>query len=139
MIWSKFSVGGGGTPLHLATKARARDVVQLLLVRGADPNMADGIGWTPLHYAAIYSQDALRLLLDKGADPNKENENGMTPLHLAAEEWEHIYGGKDVVQLLLEGGADPNKRDGDGKNPLQRARRNRCISVVELLYKAMKK
>ena len=49
-----------------------RDVVQLLLDRGADPNKTDKDGMTALHCAAFNgNKDVVQLLLDRGAEPNK--------------------------------------------------------------------
>ena len=39
-------------PLHSAVKANAREMVELLLAHGADPNAKDNRGETPLHSAA---------------------------------------------------------------------------------------
>lgn len=59
-----------GTPLWYAALARRRDIVQLLLDRGADPNAnVYAAGW-PLDHACRHQDDALkRLLLERGAKP----------------------------------------------------------------------
>lgn len=41
----------GVRPLHLAVKAQDSELVSLFLQEGADPNVADSMGMTPLHYA----------------------------------------------------------------------------------------
>ena len=82
-----------------------KNVAQLLLAAGADPNKQSLGRHTPLHNAARGGhKDVAQLLLDSGADPNKANIYDDTPLHLAV--WNDH---KDVVQLLLDRGADPNK------------------------------
>lgn len=40
---------GGVTPLHRACYKGYKDIVRLLLSEGADPQLADNDGMTPLH------------------------------------------------------------------------------------------
>ena len=109
-----------------------KNVIQLLLDRGANPNLANFYGWTPLHWAARNGKgDIIQVLLHREADPDLANRYGWTPLHLAAE-----YGHKDVVQLLLKGGAERNKADVQGETPLFNAARKGHKDVVQLLITA---
>ena len=121
-----FSKAGslGRTPLIYAALYGREDVVELLLNMGADPNLANPRGYTPLHYASVCSSDQmhygwfcsvrmLKLLLEAGAVPNKANENGDSPLNWAA--WR---GCMEKVKLLLDAGAEPNAADKDGETPL---------------------
>ncbi|CAG9323139.1 unnamed protein product [Blepharisma stoltei] len=64
----------GMTPLHLASNA---EIVEMLILNGADVNEKDNWGWTPLHYAA-YNQcyDCARVLIQIGADVSiADNDN----------------------------------------------------------------
>ena len=117
-------------PLYWAARYPYKDVVQLLLDKGAEPNKADGDGETPLHYSARNGYKyVVQFLLDRGAEPNKADGDGQTPLYRAVRN-----GCKEMVQLLLERGADPNKGDNDGNTPLQEAARiGRSTDMVELL------
>ena len=119
----------GWTPLHSAAFHGHKDVVQLLLDRGSDPNKANVGGQTPLHYAAMKGhKDVVQLLLDRGADPNKANEGGWTPLHEAAQNGHTV-----VLQLLLDRGADLNKANESGFTPLYTAAFAGHKYVVKLL------
>ena len=57
----------GGTPLHDAAWNGRKDVVQLLLDRGAEPNMRSLNGATPLSLALQNSHmDTANILTDNG-------------------------------------------------------------------------
>ena len=72
------------TPLIMAANAGKVDAIEILLDRGADPNIKhEEDGNTPLHEAAQFGYgDAMQVLLGKGADPNIKNGIGDTPLSL---------------------------------------------------------
>ena len=100
------------TALIQAVIRSYKEVVQLLLHAGADPNMADKHGKTPLHLAGR-EIEVVKALLDAGADPDRRVIQGNTPIHLAA-----YNGNLNVVKLLMERGADPTKRGGNGRDAL---------------------
>ena len=104
----------GMTPLHWAAVKGHKDVVLLLLDRGADLNIACEAGATPLYDAAHEGHiDVVRLFLDRGADPNLANLIGVTALH-----WAVHKGHKELALLLLQKGADPNMATNQGQTPL---------------------
>jgi ankyrin repeat protein len=61
--------------------------VRMLLAAGADPKLADSLGFTPLHYVARtdYGVEVAGALLDGGADVNSRDVWGRTPLDHALD------------------------------------------------------
>ncbi len=78
--------------------------IQKLIEAGADVNVTNSNGETPLYVASSKNQtEVVKLLLEAGADVNKGRiEDGYTPLHVAS------HGNFRVVKLLLDAGADVN-------------------------------
>ncbi|WP_434524206.1 ankyrin repeat domain-containing protein [Photorhabdus asymbiotica] len=67
------------TPLHAAVQVGRKMQAELLLIAGADPNLANRIGDTPLHIAAkINSPELVLILLKSGADPKLQNKQQST-------------------------------------------------------------
>ncbi|XP_077206190.1 fibronectin type 3 and ankyrin repeat domains protein 1 [Paroedura picta] len=73
------------TPLmRLCAMSGKRDVADLLIEAGADVNMKDKDGKTPLMVAALNNhEDLVQLLLEKGADSSVKNEYGKGALEMA--------------------------------------------------------
>ncbi len=105
----------GGTrtgDLFEAVVRRHRDVVRAILDTGADPNIRDDTGRTPLWVAANWERSAVvRLLLARGADPNARDCDGRTPLL-------SCLGNLDIAEELMAHGADVNLRGEHGNTPL---------------------
>ena len=125
------NVGGlKGRPVLLAYVWRDdKERTQKLLAHGANVNLQDVDGDTPLHGAAQNGNvEIINLLLDKGANPNTKNKLGGTPLM-----WAAVYGNDDAARLLLKRGADPSLKDNDGITALGWAMENKRTSTVSLL------
>lgn len=121
----------GLSPLVLAVRLRAFDIVHLLLDSGAQPDFPAGPpGWRPLHEAV--SNDDLpmvELLLSKGPDPNVADAvHRVSPLHLAASR-----GHFDITSRLLAAGADGNLADDCGNKPVHYATAGSHSAVALLL------
>ncbi|MDE2757235.1 MAG: hypothetical protein OXI92_11890 [Acidobacteriota bacterium] len=64
--------------------------VETLLAAGADPNLPDAYGDTPLHAAAYDAPEALiNVLLQAGGNPNLPNEIGVTAYETALKHGNH--------------------------------------------------
>ena len=65
------------------------EIVQLLIKNGADVNLKNGDGATPLHSAAFLGRvDVAKLLLENGADVKARNNDGATPMDVLSVDWE---------------------------------------------------
>jgi ankyrin repeat protein len=105
------------TPLQEAAASGNTDIVQLLLISGANPNHRARDGWSALHWAA--EEGHLRTvdyLLNNRPDVNATSSYGTSPLHCAAN-----GGHYHIVSLLLESGADPLKSTCHGWTALHHA------------------
>lgn len=77
----------------------------------------DGLGRTPLHYAANDgAADIVLRLLQEGADPALADDNGWTALHFAAQS-----NAVEAARALLDGGAPVDPIDVYGNTPLFKA------------------
>ena len=101
--WSK------PTLIYYAVEQGNKEMVEMLISRGAGFNAVNKVGYAPLHIAAQYDhQEIVTMLIDLGADINAGN-NGYTPLHVAA-----LHGHKEIVIVLINRGAKVNPVDDPG-------------------------
>ena len=122
-----------GTPaLMAATLYSSADLVKLLLDRGANPNVTNAVGATPLMWA-IPDLAKVKALLEHGADVNAKSKNlGRTPLLVAAS----YPGSVEVLKLLLGKGADLHAKDDARMHALGKAVVSSDVSVVRFLVES---
>jgi len=104
--WNIHMLVDGRKPLPL---------IEAMLEHGANPELKDEHGWTPLINAVSRNDlKTVEVLLNHGADPNAKDEEGGSPLywamppHVASLDVGDIKGTSGVVRSLLTHGADPN-------------------------------
>jgi ankyrin repeat protein len=105
-----------------------KEVVRILLDAGADPNIADNKGMTPL-IANARDLEIAQMLVAHGANVNAQANDGFTPL-LNAET-------AALTRFLLEHGADPFAKTNDGKTALDWAKQMNHKDRAALLEDAM--
>ena len=92
--------------------------------RGANVNVRNGLGMTPLYYVCYNHKNfkeemkIARYLIDHGANVNNEDINQLTPLLYATDD---NYNNLELIKLLVEKGADVNHKDRSGLTPLMKA------------------
>ncbi|MEJ2601157.1 MAG: ankyrin repeat domain-containing protein [Anaerolineales bacterium] len=121
--------GTGATALDIAARNNNAGAIRLLLDRGADPDIPNLIGRTPLVNAAVWGKtNSLKALLGYGANVNSIELWGGTALDAARDDNNY-----ENVKLLIEAGADVNARDVDGNTPLMKAVLNKQADIEKLL------
>ncbi|KAI5606307.1 palmitoyltransferase akr1-like isoform X1, partial [Silurus asotus] len=87
---------GGFTALHFAALHGNRPIAELLLNRGADPNIPCNAGQTPFHFACRHGNvNIMHTMLQHGADLRIVDQQGRTSLHHA------VSGGSIVAMQYL--------------------------------------
>lgn len=115
------------TPLLLAAKLGFSELFEILLLKGADPNLTMEDDFNALHIAAEEGHvQIIRLLRKQNLLLNAENNKGLTPLMLAARK-----GHVKVCEALLKYGAEPNAVNNKEETALQIAVQSGKLEVVK--------
>jgi uncharacterized protein len=105
-------ISSGDTGLHVSVARSDATWIRFLLQRGADPNIRNKKGLTPLQLAtALRFTEGVEALVKGGANVNVGDQTGETPLITAVH-----TGNVRLVRLLLEQGADPDHNDNSGRS-----------------------
>lgn len=105
-------ITSGDTGLHIVVERGDTLWVRFLLQKGANPNIANRKGITPLQLAtALGFTDGVEALIKGGASVNVSDQTGETPLIAAV----HARNAP-LVRLLLDKGADPDRNDNSGRS-----------------------
>jgi hypothetical protein len=104
-------------------------IVRLLTKNGANIDIQDAQGSTPLHLALIHAfPDIVYDLLYKDANVNLQDIGGSTPLHIAV-----MTGDIELVDIIAASGADIGIKDALGFTPLERAEARGYTQIAVLL------
>ena len=109
-------------------------VATILIDAGADTNIADSEGLTPLYKAVWLCSETsgrrrvTKVLLERGADPNVAQCNGRTPMHTVACE-----GDEDLAKLLMDYGANPFIRDNKGRSAFSMAHEEQHGGIIQMI------
>lgn len=112
---------GGFAALHYAAREGCVECARELVKGGADIDIEDGQGTTPLVLAIMNLRfDVAKYLIEAGADVNLWDRFGVTPLYAAVDVNRIPQGGRpdvpptdrttamDIIHMLLERGANVN-------------------------------
>ena len=116
----------GRSILHCGIMSGNCDIVEVLLSHGANVNLEDAQGETPLHYAIDFdnvakSQVLYTALLKAGADPLKENNSRLTPFHKAVARSHSHHLSAVLDCFITHAKCDVDSRDPESQTILHHA------------------
>ena len=108
-----------------------KDVINVLLNAGADPNITDGVGATCIHHAVHggCGKDVLETIMNHDADVNVTNKNNRTALMVACDK-----GNTDAINVLLNAGAYPTIANVYCNTCLHYACGDCCAEVLKTIF-----
>ena len=159
------AVFNGMTALHFAGRKGFLEILEILIQSGANLEITDNDGFTPLWSTAfVNKEEAIEFLLKKGANINHLDKNGNNIIAPAAANGSnHVirllvgrgvnpgnknkfqrtalfdaieHNKRDTVRLLISYKVDVNGRTTSGKSPLDAARQAGFSDIVRILEEA---
>jgi ankyrin repeat protein len=123
-------ISTGRGALHIVTDRRDITWLRYLVGKGADVNMRDDKGVTPLQIASSLGWvEGVAFLVERKADLDQSNDTGETPLIFAVHRRD-----AEMMRILLKGGADPDRADNSGRSARDYAKFDRdgtLLGVIE--------
>ncbi|XP_054623108.1 ankyrin repeat and SOCS box protein 3-like isoform X2 [Dunckerocampus dactyliophorus] len=116
-------------PLYAAVRSNHKDVVQLLVTKGAKVKATHTAScWTCLHVAVHNGSTGVLRMLAPVADLEARNDRRITALFLAAE-----VGQQECLEILVNAGANVNTKAATGCTPLLIASEEDHMECVDFL------
>ncbi len=111
-------LASGQSALHYVVQRRDAAWVRFLLQKGANPNLSDKSGLTPLQLASqLGFVEGLEALVKSGANVDVGDSTGETPLIAAVHRRD-----SGMVKVLLAHGANADRADNSGRSARDYAR-----------------
>jgi serine/threonine-protein phosphatase 6 regulatory ankyrin repeat subunit B len=123
--------GRGKTALHIAAEWGDKDILNLLLKKGASIGLKDREGNEALHIAVKNGHiDIVEIMLDdQRAEVNSKGKQGHTPLHYAVKRND-----TELVKLLLKHKANPDIRNKQKLSSIDMAINEGSLEIMKELY-----
>ena len=118
-------------PLHVAANFGLLEIMQRRISYGANVDILDEDGWTPLHLACsgLDENVGVEFLVQHNADVNSLTKHRQTPLLILSQH----TGSTKLFQYLLDHGAKPEIPGDDGWTCLHHAAGNRNLELCRIL------
>tara|TARA_B100001094_G_scaffold275360_1_gene282824 strand:- start:646 stop:1989 length:1344 start_codon:yes stop_codon:yes gene_type:complete len=123
------------SPIHIATEKGNPNIVEILIIAGADVEAINDFGQRPIHILSENGNiDLLNLLLNYAYIDSREGHGigskGNTALHYAVQ-----HNSQNMTQLLIGAGATINIKNNFRETPLHNAVLNNSLENVKLLLR----
>ena len=124
-------VSSGDTAMHLVVARRDLTWLRFLAAKGANVNVRNNKGETPLQLASnLGFVEGVEALLKLGAKVDEPNSTGETPLIAATHRKDAA-----MARVLLRAGANPRRNDNSGRSAIDYAeldgRSNPVLAEIE--------